>query len=153
LGAIDAAAQNYSSASFTVKNPVIVIGGGFSTSASFQLQGSIGQPAIGTSSANSFSVNAGFLFFPAPSVSPSPGVSPSPAIPRRAVTVGIVRIRPACFNIGDFNCDGRVGIADLSIFLYWMAKPLADARDYDINNDGALNIIDISIMFYYWTAP
>lgn len=34
-----------------------------------------------------------------------------------------------------------------------MAKPLADARDYDINNDGALNIIDISIMFYYWTAP
>lgn len=61
-------AATYSSASFQVLDPVISIGGGLSTSTSFSLHRSVGQPAIGLSNAAGWTVKGGFLYFddPAP---------------------------------------------------------------------------------------
>jgi hypothetical protein len=154
-------AEEFSSANFKIKDPVISIGGGLVTSTNFLLQGSIGQPAPGTSTAASFELRAGFLFFPAPVApavpSPTPpilGVRPgrsflriTPLIPLR-----ITPLIPRCVRFGDLNCDGKVNLTDLSIFLYFLNQPWQIASRYDINEDGVLDLRDISIMFYYWTT-
>ena len=57
-------AQDFSSTNFVVENPVLSSGGTIATSTSFQLTSSIGQLSIGTSTSNTFGINAGFLFFP-----------------------------------------------------------------------------------------
>jgi hypothetical protein len=147
------AAEEFSSANFKIKDPVISIGGGLVTSTNFLLQGSIGQPAPGTSTAASFELRAGFLFFPAP-VAPT---VPSPTPPILGVLPGraflrIIPLRPRCVRIGDLNCDGKINLTDLSIFLYFLNQPRQIASRYDINEDGVLDLRDISIMFYYWTA-
>ncbi len=56
-------AGEFTSSSFKMLDPVINPGS-FSTSSSFQLIGVIDQIAIGTSSAASFKVSSGFLFYP-----------------------------------------------------------------------------------------
>jgi len=55
-------------------------------------------------------------------------------------------------KIGDFNCDGRVNIIDLSIFLYYYARSDSGAARYDLNRDGTVDFPDISIMMYHWTG-
>lgn len=56
-------AEELRSSNFRILEPVI-FSSGFSTSSSFQLHGTISQIAIGTSTASSFQVGSGFLFFP-----------------------------------------------------------------------------------------
>lgn len=65
IGAIVVHAQQFTSASFQILDPVQAPGG-YGTSTSFQLYGAFSQPAIGTSTtpAGFISVNAGFLYFP-----------------------------------------------------------------------------------------
>ena len=57
-------ADVYTSTNYKILEPVQTSGGGYSSSASFGLQSSIGQIGIGTSSATNFGLNAGFLYFP-----------------------------------------------------------------------------------------
>ncbi len=69
-------AQEFNSTNFKVLDPVITSGGGHSSSTNYQLDSSIGQIGIGTSSAISFNLNAGFLTFPyvtTPVISATPG--------------------------------------------------------------------------------
>ena len=70
------ARANFTSPSFTVENPVNVIGGVESSSSSFQSFGVTGQLENGQSSSNSFLQNAGFMYFPlatSPTVSATAG--------------------------------------------------------------------------------
>ena len=57
-------ADEYSSDSFNVSNPVINTGGSFSSSTSFQILGAISQLVTGTSTSVTFGVNPGFFYFP-----------------------------------------------------------------------------------------
>ncbi len=68
-------AQEYLSNSYTILTPTIVPGG-FSTSSSYGLQQVATQIGVGTSTATTFGVNAGFLMYPqvsTPAVSASAG--------------------------------------------------------------------------------
>ena len=72
----DLNADEYTSASFKVLDPITSSGASFSTSSSYQLESSFGQISIGTSSTSSFGLSAGFLYFPfvtAPVISPTAG--------------------------------------------------------------------------------
>lgn len=55
--------DEFTSSNFKVLDPVIS-SAGFSTSTSFQLLGTLAQIGTGTSTASSFNVSAGFLYFP-----------------------------------------------------------------------------------------
>lgn len=52
-------------------------------------------------------------------------------------------------NIADLNCDGRVNLADLSIFLFLSGRALPNIAD--LNFDRFLNVKDLSYLFYNWT--
>ena len=70
-----ALAIDFTSTDFGVKDPVL-FSAGYSTSSSFQLFSTMSQPAIGTSSASSFQLRGGFLYFPivtAPTVTVTAG--------------------------------------------------------------------------------
>lgn len=56
-------AQEFTSSNFRVLDPVI-FPAGFSTSANFRLFGTVSQISIGTSTASTYKVNSGFLYFP-----------------------------------------------------------------------------------------
>jgi hypothetical protein len=56
------------------------------------------------------------------------------------------------YAIGDFNCDGRVDIVDLSIILYYYQRSGASVARYDLNRNGTVDFPDISIMMYHWTG-
>lgn len=73
-----ARATDYTNTNFIVRDPVITIEGGRSTTADFQYFSSSGQTDIGQSSSTDFIHRAGFLYFPAAS-SPSPTPTPSPS--------------------------------------------------------------------------
>src|SRR3989344_9357338 len=61
-------AQNFSSDTYTVSNPIL-FSGGYSTSTSFGLNAVISQMAIGTSTTNSlYQLFGGFLYFPFASI-------------------------------------------------------------------------------------
>ena len=69
-------AQEFSSTDFKILDPVLAPSG-FSSSTDFQLFSSLAELAIGTSTAASFNLGAGFLFFPqvdTPAVSATAGV-------------------------------------------------------------------------------
>lgn len=50
----------------------------------------------------------------------------------------------------DFNCDGIVDLADLSVFLYLSAIDLAD-NPADLNRDAKIDLSDASIVLYSWS--
>ena len=51
-------------------------------------------------------------------------------------------------QIGDFNGDGKVKIADLSILLsHWKGS----APQYDVKQDGRIDILDASVLLSNWT--
>lgn len=140
-----ARATNFSSTNFTVKDPVIAGGAGYATSTSFRLWSSVSQLGIGTSSATTFGLRAGFLYFPAeaaPTPTPTPTPSPSEGGPLIQRTGGILfgsqylipfqpvppAVRPPrpgepllvrlpCNRRSDLNCDGKIDLQDFSIFL------------------------------------
>lgn len=152
-----ARATEFSSSNFIVSNPVIEELGGRSTSASFQLIGSIPyiEPARGT--ATSYQNRPGFLGYTdgatsststtttsASGGSGGPVVTP-PAPPKpKPEPTETVRRRV------DFNRDGRVDFIDFSILLYYFDKTGARIEPYDLNSDGAVDSVDISIFMYYW---
>lgn len=144
-----ARAAEFSSDNFVIKDPIVNLGGGLSGSESFQLNSNIGEEAIGISAGDSFGVNSGFLFFPSPSVIPT-----TPTV-LSSGSFGGIFFRPILDKLNgrlcDFNSDNYCNIFDLSIFLYWINKPVELASPFDLNKDGKLNIVDISLMFYYWT--
>ncbi|MFA7286090.1 MAG: fibronectin type III domain-containing protein [Patescibacteria group bacterium] len=69
---------DYSSTSFILRDPVVSVGGGYSSSSSFQYTSVLGQTVIGESTAASTIGRFGFLYFPsfitAPLVTPVAGV-------------------------------------------------------------------------------
>src|SRR3989344_138637 len=70
-------ADQYSSSGFTITDPVVK-SGHYATSSSYELYGTFGEVDIGTSTASSYEVRAGFLYFPTvslPVVSTTPGDS------------------------------------------------------------------------------
>lgn len=72
-----AGAQEFTTTNFKVLDPVLT-SAGYSSSASYGLWGNVSQLGIGTSTATSFGVNSGFLFFPfvsTPAVSATAGDS------------------------------------------------------------------------------
>ncbi len=140
-------------------NPVIEELGGRSTSASFQLIGSIPyiEPVRGT--ATSYRNNPGFLGYTDDDTSSTPTTTtsasggsgspvpvptpPAPAKPKPEPTE-TVRRRV------DFNRDGRVDFVDFSILLYYFDKAGARIVPHDLNSDGIVDSVDISIFMYYW---
>jgi hypothetical protein len=68
------AAEEYTSPNFILQDPVITVEGGRSTSTSFELFSSAGQPAPGESTAATFIQRGGFLYFP---IATSPTLSAS----------------------------------------------------------------------------
>ncbi|MBI2039284.1 MAG: hypothetical protein HYT22_03330 [Candidatus Niyogibacteria bacterium] len=243
-------ATEFTSSNFQVLDPVIQPGG-FSTSSGFQLTGVITQIGIGTSTASSFGLRGGFLFFPTvttPSLTATAGdaqvslswtaaeafqavvdhydvgqsttaggsytftdvgnvlastrtgltngttyyfvvrvmdeqnfamatsseVSKAPVAGEAAPTPtpaaggggGIVLSLLALFlppvpalppppipdvaRVADLNNDGRIGLRDLSIFLYFS---VTEPPRVDFNRDGKTGAGDISILFYGWTPP
>lgn len=73
-----------------------------------------------------------------------------------AFTVGSASIKAApksgTCQIADMNCNGRVGLTDLSIILYNYNKPTLTNLRADLNKDGVVNLTDFSILLYYWTG-
>lgn len=57
-------AEDYTSSNFILRDPVITIAGGRSTSSSFEFFSSTGQTAPGESTSSGFTYRAGFLYFP-----------------------------------------------------------------------------------------
>jgi len=148
LFAVVVVASDFSSTNFTVKDPVVSLGGALGTSSNFVLQSSFGQEAIGISASDTFGVKSGFLYFPSPDTT-------LPAGPPTSSGGGfygkpIIALRDV--SVCDFNSDGRCNIFDLSIFLYWMDKPRDLASRFDPNQDGRLDVVDISLIFFYWTS-
>jgi len=72
-------ATDYTNTNFIVRDPVITIEGGRSTTANFEYFSSSGQTDTGENSNTNFIHRAGFLYFPAPTPAPSPTPSPSPS--------------------------------------------------------------------------
>lgn len=70
-------ATDYTNTNFIVRDPVITIEGGRSSTANFQYISSSGQTDTGENTNTNFIHRAGFLYFADPSPAPSP--SPSPA--------------------------------------------------------------------------
>lgn len=64
------ASADFTSTNFILENPINIIEGGQSSSASFQYISSTGQLTSGQSTSGSFTQNAGFLYFPDVSVTP-----------------------------------------------------------------------------------
>ena len=172
-----AKATEFISTNYQVLDPV-QFPGGFSSSANFRLFNAIAQISIGTSTSGTYEVRSGFLYFPAPTPAPSPAPSPTPtptpAPPPSGGTIpGLVQIFFPSFPIlgiplpsplpveiqkcpdpsftpGDFNCDGTVDLADLSIFFYLSAYS-PEENPADLNKNASIGLGDVSVMFYYWT--
>lgn len=159
LSAVSVLATDYTSSSFKVLDPVFQTGGGGEmTSASFKLIGSVGQIAVGTSSASSFKVCSGFLCYPAPSaaaakeaaaaaVAVSHGGILESLLEAFNLRVPVISVKP-CASKADFNCDRKVGLADLSIFLYF--APRSVPNPVDLNNDGVVDTKDFSMLLSSW---
>ena len=164
-----AVATEYTSTSFKVVDPVISVGGGLSTSASYSLQRSVGQPAIGLSNATSWAVKGGFLYFGDVAIASTPTPTPTPTLPLGGGPPGIIPPPPPfggfppvaipfrpplpapvgkC-GMADFNCDGKVDIADFSAFLY-LSDFAHQSNPADLN-DGSISLADTSVLFYYWS--
>ena len=163
-------ATEYTSDNFQVLDPV-QFPGGFSSSASFRLFDALAQISIGTSTSGSYEVRSGFLYFPAPTPTPASTPAPTPTptgIPGGGGIPGFgqppifklpvflfpeapsVPIKIKKCGTADFNCDGVVDIADLSIFFYLDSYSPSE-NPADLNNDSSIDLADTSIVFYYWT--
>lgn len=125
------------------------------TSASFKLIGSVGQIAVGTSSASSFKVCSGFLCYPAPSAAAAAAAAEAAvAVSHGGILESLLKIfglptptfRPCA---ADLNCDRKVGLADLSIFLYF--APRSAPNPVDLNRDGVVDVRDFSVLLSSWT--
>lgn len=152
-------ADEFISADFKVLDPVL-FPGGYSTSDDFKLRGVIGQTAIGIGEGADFNIKSGFLYFSAP-VEPDDEPSVPPPPPGDGIILDLLRKfvppvpkfllitegRSPCFT--DINCDGKINLVDLSIFLFFTSQPTPNPVDF--NNDSKVNAKDLSILFFDWT--
>lgn len=157
-------ATDFTSTSYTVMDPVI-FPAGYSTSTDYQLQSTITQIAIGTSTATNLELRSGFLYFPAPTLTPTPTPTPTPSpspssgngkiiqliIETILETIGIPPPLPGCIPVTrtDLNCDQKVNLIDLSIFLFLSPAETA-SRVADFNGDDKVDLRDLSILFSDW---
>ncbi|GEM_PF-2048561 len=166
-------AQEFTSTDFKILNPVI-LPGGYSTSASYRLNGVISQISTGISTSGSFEVKSGFLYYPGPAVA---AAGPAAAVATVSGNVGgggpilaiykklfVSKLFKACTG-PDLDCDGRVGLEDVSVMLYWWEKPLKKPNfaslfasilglgrpSPDLNSDATINLFDLSILMHNWT--
>jgi hypothetical protein len=111
------------SADFVLNWWTISAGGGTSSSATFTLSATLGQPVAGVPmTGGGFTVTGGFWAPPAPVLHP-----------------------------GDLNCDGIVDFDDINPFVLALSDPAGYANAYpecyllngDCNGDGAVNFDDI----------
>jgi len=147
-------ADDYSSASFIVRDPVITIEGGKSSSASFEYISSSGQVVTGENTSTTFISRAGFLYFPDPSSSstPTPGSGGGSGGTSGYFPTIDPELKKKAMAACDFNKDGLCNIADFSILLYYYNLSGPEIEPYDMNSDGQINLIDVSILFFYWNA-
>lgn len=142
------------STNFKVLDPVIYSGWGAVESASqnFKLRDVIGQPGIGLSdSATLYGLKAGFLYYPAPTVAAaeeeaatvSTGEGIIMTLLRQFVPYMPLPSLPTTPCGTDFNCDGKVDLSDLSIFLYLESKSTPSPADF--NRDAKVDTSDLSI--------
>jgi len=142
-------AEDYSSTNFILRDPVITIEGGRSTSAGFEYFSSSGQIAPGESTSAGFILRAGFLYFPASTSASSDSGGGGSVSGGYAVPISSEIIKQA-ISVCDFNKDGRCDIVDFSILLYYFDRSGLQIRPYDLNYDGQINLIDFSILLFYW---
>ncbi|MST04244.1 MAG: hypothetical protein EXS49_01595 [Candidatus Pacebacteria bacterium] len=144
-----ALANDFSSSSFVVKDPVFSEGTEYSTSVNFVLWSYLSQNATGISTSVSNQLRSGFLYFFTSTSSSSGGggggggggsiffsEEPSFSYP---VDSGGITLPPkefTCSKIVDLNCDGRVNLKDLSILF---------------STPKELSIKFMSLMFSGWT--
>jgi hypothetical protein len=65
----------------------------------------------------------------------------------------VVTPPPGDCQRSDLNCDGRVGLVDFSILLYfWEQTDFSRNPRADISKDGKVELRDLSIMLYDWTG-
>ena len=162
-------ATEFTSSNFKLLDPVLR-SGGFSSSNSFRLQGSLGQLGIGFSESGSFEVKGGSLYFAAPAAAtPSPTPTPSSSAggggPILEIFKKIIGLITPCSH-SDLNCDGLVNIYDAGILFYWWNKPLVQPNfasalasilglgrpSPDRNGDKEVDIFDLSILLSDWTG-
>lgn len=155
-----AQATEFTSTSFKVLDPVIDIGSGpRAVSGGFADLTALGQPAIGRSTSNTWTVLSGFLYFSGPTAAPTPTPTPIPPsvegggplnppityfppfyIPPEIITVfppefpPPIVIKPPVIPPGCI--PGQNGISPA-----------------DLNCDGRVNLIDFSILLYFLPRP
>lgn len=149
--------------------------GEFSSSNTFRLFGTVGQPATGISSLNNFQIKGGFLNFPGQEATPAPAPAPTPTpTPTgggpildifKKILAKISDLLTPCTG-SDLNCDGRVDIYDAGIVFYWWGKDVANPQyaniltsfqarkrpSPDFNSDSQVDIYDLSILLARWTG-
>ncbi len=160
-GVPDVSADEFTSTNFKLLDPIFQSGLGERLSSdSFRLIGSVSQIAIGTSTSASFEVRGGFLYFPAPAApTPSPTPTPTPASAQGGVLESLLKafgVRPPpraiaalCAPPTDLDCDGKIGLSDLSILLYSVGRGFPNIADF--NKDRVVDMEDLSILFTSWS--
>ncbi|MEM2947097.1 MAG: fibronectin type III domain-containing protein [Candidatus Bathyarchaeia archaeon] len=54
-----------------------------------------------------------------------------------------------CLPATDLNCDGKIDLQDLSIFLFLTQRPMPNAADF--NKDAEVDVKDLSVLLTDWT--
>src|SRR3989344_8198689 len=160
----------YSSTNFQILDPVISAGAGRSTSNGFELFSNTGQVGIGENSVADFILRSGFLYFAAPAAGISAGAAAGGNVPVHLLSFfstpevkALMELPPAQARekirkvqeecpgpLQDLNCDGKVGVADFSIFLFLLSLE-ADPNPADFNGNGQVAFDDLSILLSAWT--
>lgn len=107
FGAKSAYSEEFTSTGYKVLEPIMDAGGGYGSSTSFKLFGTISQISIGTSTAASFNLNAGFLFFPfasSPVVSATAGNSHVSL--SWSASQGFLGWNPSGYSVGQTTTSG-----------------------------------------------
>ncbi len=154
-------ATEYTGTNFKVLDPILSSGWGEqSTSNSYKLIGAIGQISIGLSESTAYGLKSGFLYWSEPAAAAAEEAAPSAGggdgiimtLLRQFVPYEAPAAPPEilpCAQATDLNCDGKIGLADFSIFLYLGPKPAPNPADF--NKDKRIDARDLSILFFKWT--
>lgn len=106
VGAINAGATEYSSTNFKVLDPVM-FSAGYSTSTNYKLTDTLFQINAGTSTANNFGINAGFLYFP---YATTPAVAATAGNGQVSLTwsasQGFLGWNPSGYSVGQATASG-----------------------------------------------
>ncbi len=151
-------AQEYNSSDFKVSNPVIDPGGGFSQSANYQLQGSIGQISIGPSVSAGFRANLGFEYFSfvsSPIISSVAGdsqatISWTAATSTLGWTVGGYNLGQAAASGGPYtftsvgNVTSKIAAPLANGTTYYFVVQVLDALGNAIATSGEVSAIPVS---------